>query len=111
MGRLNVDKGDERSEERRRSSIRSSLRLSPNRLKAGSPAIQHYLVRSFLRPQGAETGLSGPRRARKMLSYTTPVQDETGRNGTGRTGRTERTGRDRTDAWGRLNRQQGPLGQ
>ena len=61
----------------------------PEPSEAGSGAIQHYLVRSFLRPQGAGTGLFGREAAEKMLSYTTPVhRDGTdGRDGTRRTGR------------------------
>ena len=65
-----------------------------NRLKPVPAAIQHYLVQRIL---GRSRGYSGYNRCLGTdytLSYTTPVQDATGRterDGTGRTGRDGRT--------------------
>ena len=76
---------------------------NPEPPKAVPAAIQHYLVRLFLRPQGAGTGLSGPSRAGKTLSYTTPVQGRAdGTDGTdGRDGRDEEAGSRMQDAGSR----------
>ena len=111
-GRLNVNKVQLAAPSLRQPSAGQRTADSPEPVRRPDPGYPTLPGSVVLAPQGARTGLSGAEGTRKMLSYTTLVQDGSGRDGTGRDG--TRTGRRKQEAGCRMqeagSRITGPTG-